>query len=77
MKVSVNLNDKCKVILTAEGARILNNRPTYGIERTKIYKAGDEYNTQVWVLMDYFGKYLGMTRPIPFDLNNIEIEVSE
>jgi hypothetical protein len=51
MKVMIEMNDIARVILTEDGARVLNIRD----DSTKDFSCGDTYETEIWKLMQIFG----------------------
>lgn len=79
----INVNRMVRVILTEEGARIINadrkywatKYPTVGAFKVdKVYEKGDEYKTQLWSLMNTFGQGMFAGNICPFEDCDIFIE---
>lgn len=74
--MTINLNQRCDVILTTHGAEVYNKyfRKLHAtcklIEPTNL-KAGDVLSLQLWELMNIFGKYLYIGAENCFENNNI------
>ena len=61
--ITINLNDRCTVVLTKEGANILTRQSLefvekYGMGACKQYHEGDEYSCVLWKLIQDFGYYM-------------------
>ena len=56
VKVKVNINDLCKVILTKKGAEVLN-KSKEGCCNVQKYEANDEYLDFLSSIMFIFGKH--------------------
>lgn len=70
--MKININTRCKVILTASGARILND-----LAWGSFWKEGDEYQGNLWELMQAFGSKMSMgSVNLPFFKDNV-IEIYE
>lgn len=71
-----NLNARATVILTAEGARVVNrhNALTGGMAPSR--SKGDTYTGQLWSLMRTFGPHLYNGGPVPFLDNSLTLEDS-
>ena len=71
----ININSPVKVILTEEGARVINADREYWATKyptveafkvAKVYEKGDEYKTQLWLLMNIFGPSMINGNECPF-----------
>lgn len=73
--MNINLNDFVSVTLSQLGATILNQQNIrHG--RTPEYSPGDTYKTQIWILMEVFGPFIGIGKQQPFDAR-MELETKE
>lgn len=72
----IDVNRTVRVILSEEGARIIDEENRLWAEKcptieafkvTKIYKKGDEYETQLWALMNMFGPSMFAGNICPFE----------
>jgi hypothetical protein len=65
MKISVNLNDMCEVVLTEAGASHINAkrsdlyRKYPRLKPDVLPKAGDTYSAELWTLFNDFGEMKG------------------
>lgn len=76
MNVELNLNDQVEVVLTADGARMLNEH--YGkydrFHDWRDVQEGKVYKTELWHLAKVFGDklYNGATQ-MPFEKNTVRV----
>lgn len=76
-----NLNYQVTVILTEDGAHVVNHRYDKlngmfpgAMTPSKIYAAGDQYEAQFWSLMQDFGEHIGVLKPTLFENNTVFFE---
>jgi hypothetical protein len=82
-EITFNINDNVKVSLKQLGVQILAKRhndlraicPSIGDFKLTLDENG-MYETQLWCLIEEFGEYLGMGKPLPFN-GNIKFIVPE
>lgn len=79
----VHINQTCHVVLNKSGAKILNDINNQcnirimnktGWKMKTDYKHGDMHSTQLWALMEMFGKHIGLGLDAPFVDASINIE---
>lgn len=80
---SFNHNDMVSVTLTKEGAEFLSYKMKEFYDayprlprRREVFKEGEVYRTQFWVLMSDFGEVLHLGAQSPFELGKITVESS-
>ncbi len=79
-----NMNYQVTVFLTEDGAHVLNHRfdkynqlfPGVLSPPDPPYVAGQQYETQLWSLMQDFGALIGMGQPNVFEGNKIFFEAN-
>jgi len=74
MNIKLNMNDRCRVTLTKEGAAQYNSKWSKCSENSP-KKEGDTLETQLWSLMGDFGEMLQFPKfhDLPFKDNEIEM----
>lgn len=76
-ELTLNINAECRVVLTDHGAAVYNAVHAELASRfdlqVPIMRAGDTYDTQLWILMQTFGPYIIMGGPIAFEDNAITL----
>ena len=78
--ITINLNDQCTIVLTEEGAKILNQKAdAWNNERGLFwmmkndYSSGEEYGGSLWGLMHEFGHCMVVGTVPVFEKNKITI----
>lgn len=74
-----NMNYQVTVFLTEDGARVLNGRfdkinrqfPGLMAPPKKLYVGGEQYEAQLWSLMQDFGEHIGALMPQVFVENKM------
>lgn len=81
---SFNYNDYVSVTLTKEGAEFLSLKrrefydayPQIKTRSKEVFREGEIYRTQFWVLLSEFGEVLQLGVQSPFELGKITVESS-
>ena len=75
--VSINMNNRCQVVLNQYGLNILQkHRDKFNLDdRHYKVESDNSLTTELWVIMQIFGDHFYMGCQVPFEKNEIRLQL--